>query len=116
MRSSLPDQDERLNWPVDAESGVEGEAAAAWDPIRVENPLSSQHSVLRRDVIGSLLDVVSRNLRQGREDVAIFEIGKGYGLVGGQAARVVAPRHRGDRRRGAAVLEPARSARTTSTT
>jgi phenylalanyl-tRNA synthetase beta chain len=78
-----PDHDERLNWPVRAADGVRGEASAAFDPIRVVNPLSSQHSVLRRDTIGSLLDVLSMNLRQGREDVAIFEIGKGYGLRDG---------------------------------
>ena len=35
--------------------------------------------MLRRELVGSLLDVLSTNLRQGREDIAIFEIGKGYG-------------------------------------
>jgi phenylalanyl-tRNA synthetase beta chain len=78
-----PDRDERLNWPTSAANGVAGEADAAFDAIRVVNPLSSQHSVLRRDVVGSLLDVVAANLRQGRDDVPIFEIGKGYGLVDG---------------------------------
>ena len=48
-------------------------------PITVTNPLSSQHSVLRQSLIGSLLEVVSTNLRQGRDDIAIFEVGKGYG-------------------------------------
>ena len=47
----------------------------------VTNPLSSQHSVLRQSLLGSLLEVVSTNLRQGRPDVAIFEIGKGYGAT-----------------------------------
>ena len=82
-----PDMDERLNWPLGSANGVIGEGDAAWDaigPIRVVNPLSSQHSVLRRDVVGSLLDVLSNNLRQGRADVAIYEIGKGYGLRDGQ--------------------------------
>ncbi len=48
-------------------------------PIVVTNPLSSQHSVLRQGLTGSLLEVVSTNLRQGRDDIAIFEVGKGYG-------------------------------------
>jgi phenylalanyl-tRNA synthetase beta chain len=78
-----PEQDERLNWPIGAESGVASEGTAAWQPIHIVNPLSSQHSVLRRDIVGSLLDVLSANLRQGREDVAIYEIGKGYGLADG---------------------------------
>ena len=36
---------------------------------------------MRQSLIGSLLEVVSTNLRQGRPDVAIFEIGKGYGAT-----------------------------------
>jgi phenylalanyl-tRNA synthetase beta chain len=52
--------------------------------ISVENPLSADHSVLRPAVVGSLVEIVSRNLRFGTTDVAIFEIGKGYGhVVGG---------------------------------
>ena len=47
----------------------------------VTNPLSSQHSVMRQSLVGSLLEVLSTNLRQGRSDVAIFEIGKGYGAT-----------------------------------
>jgi phenylalanyl-tRNA synthetase beta chain len=49
--------------------------------ITVTNPLSSQHSVLRQSLIGSLLDVVGTNRRHGREDVAVFEVGKGYGAT-----------------------------------
>jgi phenylalanyl-tRNA synthetase beta chain len=37
------------------------------------------HSVLRRSVTGSLVEIAATNLRRGRDDVAIFEIGKGYG-------------------------------------
>jgi phenylalanyl-tRNA synthetase beta chain len=48
------------------------------EPIGVINPLSRDHSLLRRNLLGSLLDVVGINLRHGTEDVAIFEIGKGY--------------------------------------
>jgi phenylalanyl-tRNA synthetase beta chain len=58
-------------------------SSAAGDAyITVTNPLSSQHSVLRHHLAASLLSVVSLNERQGREDVAIFEIGKGYGKAG----------------------------------
>ena len=48
-------------------------------PIRVTNPLSADHSVLRPALVGSLVEIVSTNVRRGRDDVAIFEIGKGYG-------------------------------------
>ncbi len=54
------------------------------DPIAVTNPLSRDHSLLRRNLLGSLLDVVGVNLRHGTEDVAVFEIGKGYARTGGE--------------------------------
>ncbi len=60
----------------------EPEQRAAGRPVVVTNPLSSQHSVLRQSLVGSLLEVVSTNLRVGRDDVAIFEVGKGYGATG----------------------------------
>ena len=52
------------------------------DAIAVGNPLSRDHSLLRRNLLGSLLDVVGVNLRHGTEDVAVFEIGKGYARTG----------------------------------
>ncbi len=87
----------------------EPEQRAAGRPITVTNPLSSQHSVLRQRLAGSLLDVVSTNVRYGRDAVAIFEVGKGYGATDDPPhARVVAPRVRPDRPGGAAGLEPGR--------
>ena len=64
--------------PLDDEPGQR----PAGRPIVVTNPLSSQHSVLRQSLIGSLLEVVSTNLRVGTDDIAIFEVGKGYGATG----------------------------------
>ena len=61
---------------------VGDEPAPGGDPIGVTNPLSRDHSLLRRNLLGSLLDVVSVNLRHGTENVAIFEIGKGYARTG----------------------------------
>jgi phenylalanyl-tRNA synthetase beta chain len=52
------------------------------DPIAATNPLSRDHSLLRRNLLGSVLDVVGVNLRHGTEDVAVFEIGKGYARTG----------------------------------
>jgi phenylalanyl-tRNA synthetase beta chain len=60
---------------------VDGEGSATGRPVVVTNPLSSQHSVMRQSLLGSLLEVVSTNLRQDRPDIAIFEIGKGYGAT-----------------------------------
>ncbi len=76
-----PDRSGRLGWPGDAGPPPPGEAAAGGSPIRVTNPLSANHSVLRQQLVDSLLDVVHANARHGREDIAIFEIGKGYGRL-----------------------------------
>jgi phenylalanyl-tRNA synthetase beta chain len=58
------------------------EPQPASSPIGVTNPLSRDHSVLRRTLFGSLVDVVGVNLRHGTADVAVFEIGKGYARDG----------------------------------
>jgi phenylalanyl-tRNA synthetase beta chain len=71
-------------FPAHDDGALDGEPEqrAAGRPIVVTNPLSSQHSVLRQSLVGSLIDVVSTNLRIGRDDIAIFEVGKGYGATG----------------------------------
>ena len=66
-------------FPAVEDGVIAGEGAAGGRPVTVTNPLSSQHSVMRQRVLGSLLEVAATNLRQGRPDVGIFEIGKGYG-------------------------------------
>jgi phenylalanyl-tRNA synthetase beta chain len=55
------------------------DALAAGSPPRVpiENPLSEEQGVLRSSlVVPGLLSVLRTNARQGRRDVAIFEIGR----------------------------------------
>ena len=61
---------------------VDDEPQPGGDAIGVTNPLSRDHSLLRRNVLGSLLDVVGTNLRRGTEDIAVFEVGKGYARTG----------------------------------
>ena len=67
-----------LGWPILAADGVPGEAAVDGPLVTVTNPLSERHAVLRRSLVGSLLDVLALNERHGRGDVAIFEVAKGY--------------------------------------
>jgi phenylalanyl-tRNA synthetase beta chain len=69
---------ERFRWESELPL-VEGASPSGGRPILVVNPLSADHSVLRPALIGSLVEIVSSNLRHGTADVAIFEIGKGYG-------------------------------------
>jgi len=54
------------------------------DPIAVTNPLSRDHSILRPGLIGSLIEVTASNIRHGRSEIAIFEVGKGYAKRGGE--------------------------------
>jgi phenylalanyl-tRNA synthetase beta chain len=46
--------------------------------VLLSNPLSEEQSAMRTMVIGSLLDVASRNLARGAERVALFEAGSVY--------------------------------------
>jgi phenylalanyl-tRNA synthetase beta chain len=75
----------RLGWPVAAADGVPGHDAVSGVPIRVQNPLSERHAVLRSGLVASLLDVLALNERHGRPDVAVFEVGKGYARDGAGA-------------------------------
>lgn len=83
-----PLDEARLRWPADSTSPALDEKVRAPDggPITVTNPLSAQHSELRQHIGASLLDVLSLNERQGRSDVAIFEIGQCHALVDGKPA------------------------------
>jgi len=73
-----PAHAERYAWTAETAPAAGGTPAGG-RPIHVTNPLSLDHSVLRPSVVGSLVEVAAMNLRHGREDVAIYEIGKGYG-------------------------------------
>jgi phenylalanyl-tRNA synthetase beta chain len=68
-------------WSIEDRPG-RGEARREGTPVRVTNPLSMDHSILRQSIVGSLVEVVDGNARHGRTDIALFEVGKGYGRVG----------------------------------
>lgn len=72
----------RLDEPIPS---VGGDPQPGGTPLTVTNPLSRDHSILRQLVLGSLVDVVSTNVRHGRDDVAVFEIGKEYARQGDEA-------------------------------
>ena len=48
------------------------------EPILVSNPLSTEHSLERTVLLGSLLDAVRYNRAHGAEGVALFESGRVY--------------------------------------
>jgi phenylalanyl-tRNA synthetase beta chain len=46
-------------------------------PVHLSNPLADQQSILRTSlVVPGLLDALETNVRQGRRDVALFELGR----------------------------------------
>lgn len=61
---------------------VPTEEGRGGDAIVLANPLSRDRSVLRRSLVGSLLEIADQNLRAGHRDLAFFEIGKGYARSG----------------------------------
>jgi phenylalanyl-tRNA synthetase beta chain len=69
---------EAFAWATQAEP-ADGELPAGGTPVAIVNPLSPDHSVMRQGLLASLADVVSTNARNGRTDLALFEVGKGYG-------------------------------------
>jgi phenylalanyl-tRNA synthetase beta chain len=69
------DYQETINYSfVDAR--WEHELAGNEAPIRVLNPIASQMAVMRSSLIGSLVDVLRRNLDRRIERVRVFEIGR----------------------------------------
>ena len=67
--------------PLDHERiGIAGDDPAT---IRVTNPLSAEHSQLRRSLLPGLVRVLVENERQRRVDLSLFEIGHVHDLVDG---------------------------------
>jgi phenylalanyl-tRNA synthetase beta chain len=93
---------------VPARLRIPGDDARA-RPIRISNPLSSEHSELRTTLLGSLLDVISYNRAHGAERVAVFESARAYLAQGSSpAGGVLGGEFAGDR--GTVAHEPHRIA------
>lgn len=46
------------------------------NPIRIDNPLSEDQSVMRTTLLCGLLEIMKRNVRMGSLDLKLFEVGK----------------------------------------
>jgi phenylalanyl-tRNA synthetase beta chain len=68
------------------------EAATEAEAVALANPLAEDQSVLRTSLVPGLLRAFDENVRHGRKDVAIFEIGRVFRATGG---RPVEERHLG---------------------
>ena len=52
------------------------------DPIRVKNPVSSEHAVMRTSLLPGLVGALRRNLARQTERVRLFEVGQCFRVVG----------------------------------
>ena len=52
------------------------------DPIRVRNPVSSEHAVMRTSLLPGLVGALKRNLARQTERVRLFEVGQCFQVVG----------------------------------
>jgi len=73
--------------------GFTAEAAAgAFAPpdslVRITNPLSEAFTVLRPSLLPGLVESAGRNIRRGRRDVRLFEIGSRFSRDGGETEAV----------------------------
>lgn len=73
---------EVLTYPFMAESRLDECLVPADDKrrklVRLANPLAGEKPVLRPRVLFTLFDAVRVNLGRGAQDVAVFEVGRGY--------------------------------------
>jgi phenylalanyl-tRNA synthetase beta chain len=60
------------------------ELTKAIGAIELRNPLSEDHVALRTSLIAGLLGAVARNIRAGRERIALFEIGNTFAPPAGE--------------------------------
>jgi phenylalanyl-tRNA synthetase beta chain len=54
------------------------------EPVRLQNPLSSDMDVLRPSLLPGLLDSMRHNFSRKNNDIALFEVGRVFFLWGGQ--------------------------------
>lgn len=72
-----PESDGDWQYLVANPAGVAAHGAAC-SPVRLLNPPTEDRSVLRVSLVPALLDVMSRNLKRTREDLAFFEIARTF--------------------------------------
>ncbi|WP_274571526.1 phenylalanine--tRNA ligase subunit beta [Neisseria leonii] len=57
----------------------ERDFAANENPIRLQNPLAAQYSVMRSTLIGGLVEILQNNLNRKQNRVRVFEIARVFG-------------------------------------
>jgi len=71
---------ETISYPLTTEEELERPLSATTRPrpLKLVNPVASDHSALRTTLRGSVLKTVARNVRTWRGPIALFELGRTY--------------------------------------
>jgi phenylalanyl-tRNA synthetase beta chain len=48
------------------------------NPVKISNPLGEELSIMRPSLVPSIIKTIERNIRNGNEDIKLFEIGKSF--------------------------------------
>lgn len=71
---------ETISYPLTTEEELQQplSGTARPNPLKLVNPVASDHSALRTTLRGSVLKTVARNVRTWRGPIALFELGRTY--------------------------------------
>jgi phenylalanyl-tRNA synthetase beta chain len=75
---------EVVGWSFMGPDLLEKLRVADRDAVKLENPMSSEQSLMRTTLLGSLLDIARHNLAHGATSLRLFEAGAVYLPVAGQ--------------------------------
>lgn len=53
-------------------------------PVKLLHPMTEEHSILRRSIVPSLIDILKYNNARKNFNVSVYEIGEQYGLLNGE--------------------------------
>ena len=56
----------------------------SFEPVKLLHPMTDEHSILRRSIVPSLIEVVKYNNARKNYNLALYEIAQQYGLIGGE--------------------------------
>jgi phenylalanyl-tRNA synthetase beta chain len=51
------------------------------NPVKIANPLGEELSIMRSSLVPSIIKTIERNIRNGNEDIQLFEIGKSFSKI-----------------------------------
>lgn len=69
------------------DSAWEQDFAGNIDPVRLQNPIASQMSVMRSSLLGGLIDSLRKNINRKHERIRVFEMGRVFIKTAGEISQ-----------------------------